>query len=147
MPEPRDTVSEFYALTLGLDLATTASRAAVALDDLTLGRDPDLAVVKRLAEDVALNLIEESTADMATAVVVRRALIETMPQEAENTTLADLRKNARDLIRRLKAVAQNGAQPDMEELARLRSVCVALSRNAMGSDGPAYERSIPQAPQ
>jgi len=124
------------------DLASLASQAAVALDNLVLGRGGDVAAVKRLALLVCGSLETDQAIDLTTAVAVHHALIE-MSGVTSSKTVDDLRTNAMEFIERLSRIAKNESL-EPAEIKNLRDVCVALSRSATALAGPLYDRPTHQ---
>lgn len=124
------------------DLASLASQAAVALDNLVLGRGSDLAAVKRLADVVCGSLETQPAIDLTTAVAVHHALVE-MSGVTSSKTVDELRKNAMEFIERLSKTAEHESL-EPAEIKNLRDVCVALSRSATALAGPLYDRPTHQ---
>ena len=123
-----------------VDLASLASQAAIALDDLVLERAADLSAVKVLADSIKSDLGEQASMDLRTAVALQHALI-AVPGGKRSRTVPELLSNAGEFVTRLLRVSENGHSKDVEELEKLRDLCVALSRSATVLAGPLYDRS------
>ena len=129
---------------LEYDLASLASHAAVELDNLILGRAERLDAVSYLARVILGSFASASksamripTFDPATAVVMRHAIVDSEMAGPELTTINDLSKLAgriRVNLERLGKDPESFRRQDQEQLKRMRSFCVALSRRASALD-------------
>lgn len=122
-----------------MDLASLASQAAIALDELALGRRTELTAITELVQKVQASLPSHQSIDVPTAVAVQRALV-ALPEAAHGTTVNELLDSASELTKRLSNLVANDEHQDIEEIKRLRSFCVALSRSAMSLEGSPYDR-------
>jgi len=132
------------------DLATTACRAAIELDDLILERASSLDHVQALS-----SLLSPSSAPTpdseepfhfispTTVVVVHRAIDDTGVAGQRLDTVGELLKEAARIGDQLKVLAAGpvtGMRPNGVDLAQMRAFCVALSRRAEAEDMPLEER-------
>lgn len=131
------------------DLSSVACHAAIELDNLLLGRTTDLKEVQRLIHTIAdvIPTVEEpsSTAPMlknaTTVVLIKRALHDSHPGTSV-TKVDELVTHAKLIAESLNQLVINTdafteKQPD--ELLRMRSFCVALSKHALGSERSRYQ--------
>lgn len=117
------------------DLASLASRAAINLDDMLLGRTQDTCSILRLAK-VFRGKLEVGSPDEKrqwlidppTAVIVSCAMHE-VDADQPSETIEQVKRFAEEIARQLEAVA-TPSHPDATQLAMLRDYCVALSRSA-----------------
>jgi len=132
------------------DLATVSCYAAGEVDNLILGRANGFSAVKRLIEMIhealfvqRMGASPESLIDPTTAVAMNRALERSDPALKDNLSTVD------QLIEQSKKVAQLlervSSDPDQvkrkkpEQLRKLRSLCIALSDNALAYEEPIDE--------
>lgn len=128
----------------GGDLASMASNAAIALDNLVLGRIPDVASIKQLADSLSDHLKSKGEMDLTTAVALRHAIMKVNHAE-RSQTVPELLSNAGELVQRLSRVVADGESIAPEEIKSLRSLCVALSRTSVALAGPLLDRSRHQS--
>jgi hypothetical protein len=129
------------------DLASLASRAAVELDHIVLGRVDragDLSAVTRLAtslrdwSDVNQPAAPDSALNPTTAVVLHRALNEYTGHKAP-TQLQEILDKAAEVTERLTTVAKQPASLDGMEVIRLRTFCIDLSKQALAALRSPYD--------
>jgi hypothetical protein len=129
------------------DLASLASRAAVELDHVVLGRlarAEGLPAVTRLANslrdwsDVNQPAAPDSALNPTTAVVLHRALNEYTGHQAP-THLQEILEKAAEVTERLRLVATQPASHDPGEVIRLRTFCIDLSKQALAALRSPYD--------
>lgn len=114
------------------DLASLALDAAIALDNVLLGRPSgDLSTLRQLATAIEESLPSGSAIDPTTAFAVRHALINT-PGVPVVTTAGELVENTNKLAAQLAEFHAPGDVPSEEEIKRLRAFCLGLSRSLNG---------------
>jgi len=131
------------------DLASLASRAAVELDRVALGREASMIPVLELAKVIAR---EASAPDQAshpplflnpgTAIVMNRAISDAQlgPQHSK---IADLVLQAAAISKTLHEIGSDPLRcrtQNPEQVTRMRSFCVALSRRASARHAAIHER-------
>lgn len=132
------------------DLATVSCYAAGEVDNLILGRPNGFSAVRRLLKMIQQTLIGEETCaspesmiDPTTAVAMNRALECSDPALRDNLKTVDqLRKESARVVGSLERVIQSPSKvrnEDLPELETLRSLCIALSDNALACDEPIDE--------
>lgn len=108
-----------------LNLASLASRAAIALDNLSLGRDFNRAAIRVLAEQGQTRLAE-GIPDRVTTLAIFGAMRSRI-DAAPSMIGEEFYQNAKTLFDRLLKLDEN--RPGPTELAELRNFCVDLSRS------------------
>lgn len=128
-PDEQDALARYPT---EVELAFTASAAALALDQGLRGKQIDLSPVLRLIRVLGGRLQLATTGrrrgllDPMTAEFFRRALV--VPEENEQSVKA-IRDAAQAFLDRL---SKAGKEPTVD-LAELRDTCVALSQSAQAS--------------
>jgi len=120
------------------DLALLASRAAVQIDDILLGRPPTRGPIEQLADHLTARLQTVAPScgatqlvDPATVVVVERAMRAT---GSSARTLEELVQLARAIAETMRPGSEPASTESRREgLVRARIFCVALSQAAMSS--------------
>ena len=111
-----------------LNLASLASRAAIALDNMSLGRNYSRAVILALAQQGSHRLSEancDRTAILAVYSALQTDRVEKFSalQHEDDAFISD----AQNRFKRLLEL--ENASPTSEEIKELRKFCVALSRS------------------
>lgn len=132
------------------DLPSLANRAAIELDNLTIGRSVSLDAIQSLAIRISQSVTDvadpgspSSLLNVRTAVLLNRAFGEATPG-VTGQTLDELLKNARELTSALTTINLTTAAERLDEVRRLRNFCVALSRQALAREITPEDR--PQHP-
>jgi len=129
------------------DLSTVSCYAAGEVDNLILERPNGFKAVKRLVEMIQNSLIgvgqstsAEYMVDPATAVAMGQALKDSYRETGTSIdTLEKLISKATSVTKLLERATQNPNEVrknNLEELKKLRSLCLALSENALAFEEP-----------
>jgi hypothetical protein len=149
MSSPPHGASEEDILVLGNSWSALASRAALELDNLLLGRDGKLVAIPWLATELASAVADQKGAsdnqvryNLVKVSVINRAfgVVGVVPRP---TRVDEVVSQAVKLVESLKAVAKdpNGfREQKAEEVKRLRSFCLALARSTLASRNPRADR-------
>ena len=133
-------------VTLEDDLVSLSSVAAWELDDLSLDRSKGLPGVERLVSFIAASVPENdqdtSNLNPATAVVLNDALSQYSRRSTDD--LRQLLREATGVLEKLQRIAKapDDFKDDLEEIKRLRSFCLALSKSAMAARRSPIEQPI-----
>ena len=139
---PRDQADEVQE-----DLASIASRAAVELDHVVLGRSARaeglhavtlLATALRDWSNVNQPAAPDSALNPTTAVVLHRALNEYTEHQAP-TQLQEILDKAAEVTELLRAVAEHPGSQNATEIIRLRTFCIDLSKQALAALRSPYD--------
>ena len=136
--------SEQVVQSLESALPAVASRAAVQLDNLRLGRSQTLEAVARLADILhAMRASREESKyiDPSQAIVVNRAIRDASILPEFLSTLDQIVEEAGKLRDRLTRITQSPEvlESDTTELEALINFCVALSKQAASLERPPEE--------
>ena len=144
--EETDSV-EFLPWGLEDDLATVSCYAAGEVDNLIHKRPNGFGAIKRLRHMIQDSLIDCGTSDSGhfmvdptTAVAMNRALAISRSVDDLDTVekLIEESKQITKLLDRVTKKAEEGEQ-NKQELEKLRSLCLALSRSALAFEEPIDE--------
>lgn len=136
------------------DLSTVSCYAACEVDNLITGRQNGFKAVKHLVDMIRNSLIvvgqpaqteTEYMVDPATAVAMGEALEYSYPDLRPSIqTLEGLINEARKVTDLLEQITKNPEsiieQGKFEELKKLRSLCLALSKSTLAFEEPIEER-------
>ncbi|MBI5678298.1 MAG: hypothetical protein HZC52_07380 [Planctomycetes bacterium] len=121
------------------DLILLASEAAIDIDNLLLGKHPDLMIIRRLAEQLknsfdvgATGGSSRSMMDPATLTILSEAVA-----DATNKSLQKVEELLNEAAKIAKTLSSDNPIENREELCQARDFCVALSKAVM-----AYHKSI-----
>jgi hypothetical protein len=143
---------EWTAWELQDDLSTVSCYAACEVDNLITGRQNGIKAIKHLVEMIRNSLIfvdqpahTEYMVDPATAVAMGQALECSYPDlKPSIQTLDGLINEAKKVTDLLEQITQNPEinieQGKQEELRKLRSLCLTLSRSALAHEEPIEDR-------
>lgn len=119
-----------------------ACQAAIELDNMLLGRPTDASAVGRLGQKLGQSVAGDATsasvprlADMRRTLALHAAVRRI--GSVDQSTVSGLQEVTRALAQQLCSV---GSQSLHDDLVKLRSFCVALSRAAVVSERPVLER-------
>ncbi len=138
---------EFLPWGLEDDLATVSCYAAGEVDNLIHKRPNGFGAIKRLRHMIQDSLIDCGTSasghfmvDPTTAVAMNRALAISRSVDDLDTVekLIEESKQITKLLDRVTKKAEEGEQ-NKQELEKLRSLCLALSRSALAFEEPIDE--------
>ncbi len=127
------------------NLASLASRAALELDDISLDREIVPTAILGLIDSLALEFPPDDGLDAAAtprrksklaAILVARRAISDSQGYGKMTREDDVLRNIESILKSLAAVADDPRgfkETHSEEVSKMRSVCVALSRRALSS--------------
>ncbi len=132
------------------DLASLASEAAIELDKLLLREGSNVTAVEQLASLLSRSSESGGTngemplllAEPSAAVVIHRAIADA--RGVSSMTIADLVERAQEVARELDEVRrepESFRESRHDELRRMRSFCLALSRTASGYRESVLDRS------
>jgi len=134
---------EFLPWGLEDDLATVSCYAAGEVDNLIHKRPNGFGAIKRLRHMIQNSLIDcgtsasgHSMVDPTTAVAVNRALA--ISDSDTVTKLIEESKQITKLLDRVTKKAEEGKQ-NKQELEKLRSLCIALSKSSLAFEEPIDE--------
>jgi|SRR3972149_1412408 len=134
------------------DLSTVSCYAACEVDNLITGRQNGFKAVKHLVEMIRNSLIfvgqsaqGEYMIDPAAAVAMGQALEHSYPDlKPSIQTLEGLINEAKKVTDLLEQVTKNPKsiieQGKLEDLRKLRSLCLTLSKSALACEEPIEER-------
>lgn len=131
------------------DLSSVACHAAIELDNLLLGKATDLKEVQRLIRTIAdvIPSVQEPSSiapmlkNATTVVLIKRALHDSHPGTSV-TKVDELVTHAKQIAESLNQLVINPkafTEIQSDELHRMRSFCVALSKHALGSERSRYQ--------
>ena len=137
---------EFLPWGLEDDLATVSCYAAGEVDNIIHKRPNGFGAIKRLRHMIQNSLIDCDKSsghfmlDPTTAVAVNRALANSRSVENLDTVeeLIEESKKITELLDSVAEKAETGTL-DLDELKKLRSLCLALSRSALAFEEPIDE--------
>ena len=136
--------------TLERDLPSLACRAAVELDNLSLGRSTGLESVRKLSLSLQESLPEvadfaspSSLFDPTMAIVVNGAISDARQAEPirQMTKLLSETKTITDRLDNLLQDPDEFCRTSLDQVKELRSFCLALSKRAFGSKRPRQSRA------
>ena len=137
------------------DLSDVASRAAVELDNLLLGKSRDLQATTDLVEYITESIPENADSvksgaglDTTTVIVLNRAIDDSSVAAHPVSTVADLATEIYKILRQLEELKNSLNDPKevvCEKLAKLRDFCLALSKGASLQGMPSQDLE-PQHP-
>jgi hypothetical protein len=139
---------EFLPWGLEDDLATVSCYAAGEVDNLILKRPNGLNALKRLRQMIQSSLIDCGTStsghfmvDPTTAVAMNKALLLVSGSVGNLDSVDELIRESTQVAELLNKVAEKAEKgdQDIEELERLRSLCLALSKSALAFEEPLDE--------
>lgn len=120
-------------LELEFDLTDLALTAAIALDNLSLGRVSNRDSIRELAESIRSVSSSQHMFDRTTALALHNAMIALHPIDTTaNLMPGMLQQDYTELSDQLRSV-YDGERVDNEEIAKLRAVCVELARSSIES--------------
>lgn len=137
------------------NLSDVASRAAVELDNLLLGKSRDLQATTDLIEYITDSIPENANSvksgtglDTTTVIVLNRAIGDSSVAAHTVSTVADLATEIHKILRQLEDFKSNRNDSEKvvdEKLVKLRDFCLALSKSASLQEMPSRDLE-PQHP-
>lgn len=146
--------TENFDWSLEGDLATVSCYAATDLENLIVANSSRLTAVTKLTEilrtsmpSLAESVAPRSLVDPVTVVAVNRALSDTSPhlQDSINNlqSLVKEAQNIREQLEQVLASPLDFRRGRLDELKKMQSFCLALSRSALSYE-PAFDEPQPR---